>query len=113
MRRIIGGQLQCTRCRETKPITAFTYRINGCLHSWCHECKKEHHKFYKRAKRAAERARAGLPPKPPKALRPVKRPVQPRLRTMWADKQFKLRMLAARNGGRERFVLGIERQAEG
>ena len=34
-------------------------------------------------------------------------------RAMWADKQFKLRMLAARNGGRERFVLGIERQAEG
>ncbi len=121
MRKIINGQVQCARCGETKPVAAFCPRPpSGHPRSWCKKCENAQSTIHKRRKREA--AKAGRPPKanPGDTLKRRQRavPVVPLktddetraiMRAKWADKQFKLRMLAARDRRQENFIVGVMR----
>jgi hypothetical protein len=117
MRRIIGGKLQCTRCGETKPLAAFDVRKRGYPQSWCKRCKNAQSTIYKRRSRAAEKVSKPWEDHPPaasnqKPLRAVgllnnDEETSAILRAKLADREFKLRMLAARNDQRENFIIGV------
>ncbi len=117
MIRTIGKTLQCTRCHEKKPLSAFSVRRGGYPQSWCKQCKNAQSTVYKRRSRAA--AKTGEPIHQGRNGRRQRDAPPPNnseetdaiLRAKLADREFKLRMLAARNSGRESFVLGIDRHA--
>ena len=116
MRRIISKRLQCTHCGETKPTSEFYRRKGGYLQSWCKRCENAQSAIYKRRSRAAAKTGSAHQGRNGRRQRDAPPPNNSEetdaiLRAKWADKQFKLRMLAARNGGREHFVLGIDRRA--
>lgn len=50
----------CTKCKKTLELRDFAARVNGNLHSWCKECKRNYDRVAAAARRRAARAGAEL-----------------------------------------------------